>query len=96
MDWELWLKGRHTIAHQAHLLRSPPPSLAENCRILPLFGNTKSEYLNIGLFIIQAECEDIVVKLDGMTKAEMADVMAKYKIVSPVTGNPLSGNASWP
>jgi hypothetical protein len=36
------------------------------------------------------------VKLDGMTKAEMADVMAKYKIVSPVTGNPLSGNASWP
>ena len=34
-----------------------------------------------------------MVKLDGMTKGEMADVMAKYKIVSPVTGNPLSGTA---
>jgi len=38
----------------------------------------------------KAECEDIVVKLDGMTKAEMADVMVKYQIVSPITGNPLS------
>lgn len=38
----------------------------------------------------KAECEDIVVKLDGMTKGEMAEVMTKYQIVSPITGNPLS------
>jgi hypothetical protein len=33
----------------------------------------------------------VVVKLDGMTKGEMAAVMTKYGIVAPVTGNPLSG-----
>ena len=42
-------------------------------------------------YLVQAECEDIVVKLDGMTKGEMAEVMVKYQIVSPITGNPLSG-----
>ena len=35
-----------------------------------------------------------MVKLDGMTKGEMAEVMAKYQIVSPITGNPLSGTGS--
>ncbi|XP_045472808.1 glycine--tRNA ligase isoform X2 [Harmonia axyridis] len=36
------------------------------------------------------ECEDIVVKLDGMTKDEMAGVLTKFEIKSPLTGNPLT------
>ncbi|XP_013105242.1 glycine--tRNA ligase [Stomoxys calcitrans] len=39
---------------------------------------------------LKAECEDIVIKLDGMTKQEMADVLAKYNIKSPLTGNDLT------
>merc|ERR1719330_483435 len=38
----------------------------------------------------KAECEDIVVKLDGMTKDEMAAVLKKFDIKSPLTGNPLT------
>merc|ERR1719330_680683 len=38
----------------------------------------------------KAECEDIVVKLDGMTKDEMAAVLKKFDIKSPLTNNPLS------
>jgi len=38
----------------------------------------------------KAECEDIVVRLDGMNKQEMADVMVKFDMKSPVTGNDLS------
>lgn len=38
----------------------------------------------------RAECQDIVVKLDGMTKDEMAAVMAKFNMKSPSTGNDLT------
>jgi len=38
----------------------------------------------------KAECADIVVKLDGYGKEEMAAIMKKYAVVSPVTGNQLS------
>jgi len=38
----------------------------------------------------KAECEDIVVKLDGMTKDEMGDVLKKFEIKSPLTNNELS------
>merc|ERR1712241_833236 len=38
----------------------------------------------------KAECEDIVVRLDGMDKAEMAAVMKKFEMKSPVSGNDLS------
>ncbi|XP_030761384.1 glycine--tRNA ligase [Sitophilus oryzae] len=36
------------------------------------------------------ECSDIVVKLDGMNKAEMAAVMKKFDMKSPLTGNELT------
>ncbi|KAJ8946487.1 hypothetical protein NQ314_008881 [Rhamnusium bicolor] len=36
------------------------------------------------------ECQDIVVKLDGMTKDEMAAVMTKFSMKSPITGNELT------
>uniref|UniRef100_A0A034WFT8 Glycine--tRNA ligase n=2 Tax=Bactrocera dorsalis TaxID=27457 RepID=A0A034WFT8_BACDO len=39
---------------------------------------------------VKAECEDIVIKLDGMNKQEMSDVLAKYSIKSPLTGNDLT------
>lgn len=39
---------------------------------------------------VKAECQDIVVKLDGMTKAEMAAVMEKFSMKSPLTGNDLT------
>jgi len=39
---------------------------------------------------IKADCEDIVIKLDGMTKDEMAAVMKKYQIKSPLTNNELT------
>jgi len=38
----------------------------------------------------KAECEDIVVKLDGMSKDEMAAVLKKFDIKSPLTNNPLT------
>merc|ERR1719495_2499207 len=38
----------------------------------------------------KAECEDIVIKLDGMTKDEMAAVLKKFDIKSPLTNNPLT------
>jgi len=38
----------------------------------------------------KAECEEIVVRLDGYGKDEMAAIMKKFEVVSPVTGNPLS------
>jgi len=38
----------------------------------------------------KAECEDIVIKLDGMTKDEMAAVLKKFDIQSPLTNNPLT------
>merc|ERR1719495_676938 len=39
---------------------------------------------------IKADCEDIITKLDGMTKDEMAAVMKKYQIKSPLTNNELT------
>ncbi|KYN13767.1 PREDICTED: glycine--tRNA ligase [Trachymyrmex cornetzi] len=36
------------------------------------------------------ECRDIVIKLDGMTKDEMAAVLLKYNMKSPVSGNDLT------
>lgn len=36
------------------------------------------------------ECRDIIVKLDGMTKDEMAAILLKYGMKSPVSGNELS------
>nr|QBB01682.1 Glycine--tRNA ligase [Cotesia chilonis] len=38
----------------------------------------------------RAECQDIVVKLDGMTKDEMAAVVKKFNMKSPSTGNDLT------
>ncbi|KAL1116446.1 hypothetical protein AAG570_004920 [Ranatra chinensis] len=35
-------------------------------------------------------CRDIVIKLDGMTKDEMAAVLAEFDIKSPLSGNPLT------
>nr|CAD7455466.1 unnamed protein product [Timema tahoe] len=36
------------------------------------------------------ECQDIIVKLDGMTKQDMSDVIQKFNIHSPLTGNELT------
>ncbi|XP_046395890.1 glycine--tRNA ligase [Ischnura elegans] len=36
------------------------------------------------------ECQDIIVRLDGMTKDEMSAVMSKFSILSPLTGNKLT------
>jgi len=36
------------------------------------------------------ECRDIIIKLDGMTKDEMAAILLKYKMKSPVSGNDLT------
>ena len=40
---------------------------------------------------LQAECADIIVKLDDYGKNEMSAIMKKFNVVSPVTGNELSG-----
>lgn len=39
---------------------------------------------------VRAECEDIVIKLDGMTKEEMRQVLRKFDMKSPLTNNELS------
>lgn len=36
------------------------------------------------------ECQDIIVRLDGMTKGEMGEVLEKFSIRSPLTGNELT------
>jgi len=38
----------------------------------------------------KAECEDIVIRLDGMNKDEMAAVMKKFDMKAPLTNNPLT------
>lgn len=38
----------------------------------------------------RTECKDIIIKLDGMTKDEMAAVLSKYNIKSPISGNDLT------
>lgn len=39
---------------------------------------------------LKAECEDIVIKLDGMNKEEMGAILRKFDMKSPITGNELS------
>ncbi|RZF35115.1 hypothetical protein LSTR_LSTR009421 [Laodelphax striatellus] len=39
---------------------------------------------------VRTECQDIVIKLDGMTKDDMSAVLKKFKIRSPLTGNELT------
>lgn len=39
---------------------------------------------------VKEECEDIVIKLDGMTKGEMDAILKKFNIKSPLTKNDLS------
>lgn len=39
---------------------------------------------------LKDECADIAVKLDGMTKAEMAAILTKFNMKSPLTQNDLS------
>lgn len=39
---------------------------------------------------LKDECEDIVIKLDGMNKDEMGAVLRKYNMKSPITGNDLT------
>ncbi|XP_050088159.1 glycine--tRNA ligase [Anopheles aquasalis] len=39
---------------------------------------------------LKDECTDIVIKLDGMTKDDMAAIMRKYAMKSPITGNDLT------
>lgn len=39
---------------------------------------------------IKATCEDIIIKLDGMSKEEMRDILRKYNMKSPITGNDLT------
>ncbi|XP_038111183.1 glycine--tRNA ligase [Culex quinquefasciatus] len=39
---------------------------------------------------LKDECEDIVIKLDGMNKAEMAAILTKFGMKSPITGNDLT------
>ena len=43
------------------------------------------------IFSFKAECADIVVKLDDFNKEKMSEIMKKFNVVSPVTGNMLSG-----
>ncbi|XP_060516958.1 glycine--tRNA ligase [Cylas formicarius] len=38
----------------------------------------------------KAECQDICIKLDGMTKVEMAHIMKKFDMKSPLNGNDLT------
>lgn len=39
---------------------------------------------------LKARCDDIIVKLDGMNKGEMAAVLREFNIKSPLTGNDLT------
>ncbi|KAF5308768.1 hypothetical protein FQR65_LT06000 [Abscondita terminalis] len=39
---------------------------------------------------VKAECKDIIIKLDGMNKDEMHNVMKKFNMKSPLTGNDLT------
>lgn len=39
---------------------------------------------------LKAECETIVIKLDGMSEQEMKDVLRRFEMKSPITGNDLT------
>ena len=38
---------------------------------------------------VKARCDDVIVKLDGMNKGEMAAVMREFDMKSPITNNNL-------
>ena len=38
----------------------------------------------------KAECDDIIIKLDGMNKEEMRQILRKFEMKAPLTGNELS------
>ncbi|XP_015598508.1 glycine--tRNA ligase [Cephus cinctus] len=38
----------------------------------------------------RAECTDIIIKLDGMTKDNMAAIMSRFNMKSPISGNDLT------
>lgn len=39
---------------------------------------------------VKEECKDIIIKLDGMTTEQMSDIVNKFNMKSPTTGNDLS------
>ena len=39
---------------------------------------------------VKTRCDDVIVKLDGMTKGEMAAVMREFDMKSPITNNNLT------
>lgn len=39
---------------------------------------------------VKARCDDVIVKLDGMNKGEMAAVMREFDMKSPITNNNLT------
>ena len=39
---------------------------------------------------VKARCDDIIIKLDGMNKGEMAAIMREFEMKSPITGNDLT------
>lgn len=39
---------------------------------------------------VKEECKDIIIKLDGMTTDQMSDIVNKFNMKSPTTGNDLS------
>ncbi|XP_046419532.1 glycine--tRNA ligase [Neodiprion pinetum] len=39
---------------------------------------------------LRAECQDIIIKLDGMSKQELAAVVSRFNMKSPITGNDLT------
>ena len=39
---------------------------------------------------IRSECQDIIIKLDGMTKDEMGAVLRRFEMKAPLSGNDLS------
>jgi len=39
---------------------------------------------------VKEECKDIIIKLDGMTTQQMSDIVSKFNMKSPTTGNDIS------
>ena len=39
---------------------------------------------------LKAECEDIAIKLDGMNREEMRQILRRFEIKAPLSGNDLS------
>jgi glycyl-tRNA synthetase len=45
---------------------------------------------------VRLECEDIALKLDGMDAYEMEEVIERFKMKSPISGNNLSEAIEYP